>query len=77
MEQPPDEKRRLPRGSILDDYKAKIDALIAKYPELSAVRVLEEIRKGPEGFTGQVSVVRSYLRILRGQWSGQDKHHQS
>ena len=65
MPQPPDETRRPPRGSILDPHKPKIDALIAKYPQLSAVRVLEEIRKGPEGYTGQISVVRSYLRQIR------------
>jgi transposase len=65
MEQPPDEKRRPPRGSILDTHKPKIDALIAKYPQLSAVRVLEEIRKGPEGYSGQITVVRDYLRQIR------------
>ena len=65
MQQPPDETRRPPRGSILDPYKQKIDALIAKYPELSAVRVLEEIRKPPDGYTGQISVVRDYLRQIR------------
>jgi transposase len=65
MEHPPDEARRPPRGSILDPYKPKIDALIAKYPRLSAVRVLEEIRKGPQGYRGQISVVRAYLRRIR------------
>ena len=65
MQQPPDETRRPRRGSILDPYKPKIDALITKYPQLSAVRVLEEIRKGPEGYTGQVSVVRRHLRQIR------------
>ena len=53
------------RGSILDPYKAKIDALIDKYPRLSAVRVLEEIRKGPDGYAGQITVVRDYLRQIR------------
>ena len=50
MPQPPDETRRLQRGSLLDPYKAKIDALIVKYPQLSAVRVLEEIRKGADAY---------------------------
>lgn len=62
---PPNETPRRERGSILDPHKPKIDALIVKYPELSAVRVLEEIRKGPEGYPGQISVVRSYLRQIR------------
>lgn len=65
MPHPPDETRRPQRGSILDPHKPKIDALIGKYPELSAVRVLEEIRKGPEGYSGEISVVRSYLRQIR------------
>jgi len=65
MPQPPDETRRPQRGSILDPHKPKIDALIAKYPELSAVRVLEELRKGPEAYPGEISVVRSYLRQIR------------
>ena len=65
MPQPPDETRRLQRGSMLDPHKAKIDALIAQYPQLSAVRVLEEIRKGADGYRGQISVLRSYLRQIR------------
>ena len=65
MPHPPDETRRSTRGSILDPYKPKIDALIAKYSELSAVRVLEEIRKGPDGYPGEISLVRKYLRQIR------------
>lgn len=65
MPHPPDESSRPRRGSILDPHTPKIDALIAKYPELSAARVLEEIRKEPERYTGQISVVRSYLRQIR------------
>jgi len=65
MPHPPDETRGPQRGSILDPHKPKIEALIAKYPDLSAVRVLEEIRKGPEAYPGEISVVRSYLRQIR------------
>ena len=65
MQQPPDETHRAPRGSILDPHKPKVDALIAKYPKLSAARVLEEIRKGPDGYTGQISIVRQYIRQIR------------
>jgi transposase len=53
------------RVSRLDPYKAKIDALLAKYPELSAVRIHEEIRRGPDGYTGSVITVRRYLRSIR------------
>jgi transposase len=52
-------------ASILDAHTAKIDALLAKYPGLSAVRIREEIARGPDGYTGSVSVVRRYLRQVR------------
>jgi transposase len=53
------------RASILDPYKAKVDALLAKSPELSAERIREEIARGPEGYTGSVISVRRYLRTVR------------
>ena len=53
-----------PRG-ILKPYQPQIDSLIAKYPSLSAVRVLEEIARGSEGFRGSVYVVRRYLQKIR------------
>ena len=53
------------RTSLLDAYRAKIDALLAKYPELSAVRIHEEIARGPDGYTGSVILVRRYLRKVR------------
>jgi len=65
MEQAPNETKRPARGSILDAYKLKINDLVAKYPELSAVRVLEEIRKGPDGYPGKVSLVRQYVGEIR------------
>jgi len=52
-------------GSILDPYKAKIDALVAQCPELSAVRIAEEIAKGPDGYRGSVITVRRYVRTIR------------
>ena len=65
MERPPDESHRPERGSILDPHKPKIADLIAKYPELSAVRILEELRKGPQPYQGKVSLVRKHLRRVR------------
>jgi transposase len=64
MTGPPGE-RPSPRGSKLDPFRPRIDALIDKYPELNATRVLEEIAKGPEGYRGSVYVVRRYLRKVR------------
>ena len=51
--------------SILDAHTPKIDALLAKYPKLSAVRIREEIARGPEGYTGSATVLRRYLRRVR------------
>jgi transposase len=51
--------------SILDPYKSRIDALLAKAPDLSAVRIREEIARGPEGYQGSAIVIRRYLRAIR------------
>jgi transposase len=59
----PPSERPAPRGSILDLYKPAIDQLIAKYHDLSAVRVREEISKS--GYEGEISLVRNYLRQAR------------
>jgi len=51
--------------SILDPYKPKIDQLVQQFPELSAVRIFEEIRQGEEGYRGSVILVRRYVRTIR------------
>ncbi len=53
------------RASLLDPYRAKIAALLAKTPGLSAVRIREEIARGPDGYTGGVAILRRYLRTVR------------
>jgi transposase len=53
------------RAGLLDPHKAKIDALLVKYPDLSAVRIREEIGRGSDGYTGSASVIRRYLRQAR------------
>jgi transposase len=64
LDQPP-ARKVVRRPSLLDAHTAKIDALLAKDPELSAVRIHEEIARGPDGYTGSTSLVRRYLRIVR------------
>jgi transposase len=64
LDQPPG-REVSQRASLLDPYKAKIDALLAKAPDLSAVRIHEEIARGPEGYQGSAIVVRRYLRTIR------------
>ena len=53
------------RSSLLDVHRSKIDALLAKYPELSAVHVHEEIARGPNGYTGSAYTVRRYVWTIR------------
>jgi transposase len=64
LDQPP-VRQALQRASLLGPHKAKIDALLAKYPELSAVRIHEEIARGPGGYTGSACTIRRYLRTVR------------
>jgi len=64
LDQPPT-RDQTPRSSLLDAHRARIDALLAKYPQLSAVRIHEEIRRGPDPYTGGVTLIRRYLRKVR------------
>jgi transposase len=53
------------RIRLLHPYVEQIKDLLAKYPDLSAVRIREEIARGPHGYTGSASVLRRYLRKIR------------
>jgi transposase len=64
LEQPP-ARKATSRTSLLDAHRAKIDVLLARYPELSAVRIREEIARGPEGYAGSITLIRRYLRKVR------------
>src|SRR5271157_4095784 len=64
LEQPPS-SQTVRRTSVLDPYVEQIKNLLAKYPDLSAVRIREEIARGPEGYTGSADVLRRYLRKVR------------
>ena len=64
LEQPP-ARSVANHVSRLGPYRAKIDTLLAKYPDLSAVRIHEEIARGPDGYTGSVITVRRYVRSIR------------
>ncbi len=55
--------RQRPRGSKLDGFKQKIEALLKSYPSLSAVRIYEEIQK--MGYEGGISILRDYLKAIR------------
>ena len=51
MQQPP-ARAAAQRASLLDPYLAQIKDLLARYPELSAERIREEIARGAQGYTG-------------------------
>jgi transposase len=52
-----------PRPSKLDPFKQEIAVLLEKTPDLSAVRVQEELR--PLGYDGGLTILRDYLRQVR------------
>ena len=64
LDQPP-ARQVSRRASFLDPHRAKIVALLATHPELSAVRIHEEIARGPEGYGGSACTVRRFLRSVR------------
>jgi hypothetical protein len=53
------------RVSLLDAHRSKIGTLLAKQPELSAIRGDEEIARSPDGYIGTAYTIRRYLRELR------------
>ena len=50
-------------GSLLDPFEELVEVRLMAYPELSAVRVFEEVRAA--GYGGGYDVVRRYVREVR------------
>jgi len=51
------------RQSLLDPYVERIQELLARHPDLSAVRIREEIARA--GYAGSTIILRRYLRQVR------------
>ena len=64
LQQPPSSAATR-RASLLDPYLQQIQDLLTRYPDLSAVRIREEIARGPHGYTGSATILRRYLRRVR------------
>jgi transposase len=58
-----DGSTRNPRKTKLDDFKPVIREFVERDPKASAVVIAEHL--GPLGFTGEVTILRRYLKTLR------------
>jgi len=61
----PARQRKTSRASKLDAYRDRIKAFLEQDPEVKAPVMLQRIEK--EGFDGKITIVRDYLKKLRGQ----------
>jgi transposase len=55
--------KRAPRASKLDPFKARVTELLETYPEITAQRIFEELRK--DGFDGGYTTVKRHVRAVR------------
>jgi transposase len=57
--------KRKPKASKLDAYREMIDSFLEEFPDIKAPVVLQRLRK--EGFTGRITIVRTYLQKKRSE----------
>jgi transposase len=61
--EPPGTRQHRQRPSILDPYKQRIREILTEYPDLSAVRVLEKLKK--DGYPGEITTVRKFVALVK------------
>src|SRR5690606_4996145 len=59
----PRKDRRAPQPCKLDPYKEIVRTRLASYPELSAVRLFDEVKAA--GYTGGLTQLRDFVRDVR------------
>jgi transposase len=59
----PAEKERAKRTSKLDPYKEYISKRLNEQPEITAKKLLDEVRK--EGYTGGYTILKEYVITVR------------
>jgi len=65
IENPNPQKPKIIRASKLDPYRDRIKSLLEQDPDVNAAVVLQRIAQ--DGFDGKITILRDYLRTLRGQ----------
>ena len=58
--------QREPRGSLVDSHEATLRDYLGRYPNMSVVRLMEELRRA--GYTGGYTILRQRVRQLRPQF---------
>ncbi len=66
LEEPNPERPLIKRPGKLDPFKEKISNLLQIDPQVSAVVILQRI--APLGFDGEITILRDYLREIRGRF---------
>jgi transposase len=56
-------KQRQRRGSVIDDYEEAIGGFLKRYPDITVIRLLEELRA--LGYQGGYSILRERVKTLR------------
>jgi transposase len=56
---------RQTRGSLVDPYETALREYLARYPDISVVRLLEEMRR--RGYEGGYTILRQRVKQLRPQ----------
>ena len=56
-------RRRRRQGSVIDDYEEAIGGFIKRYPDITVIRLLEELRA--LGYQGGYSILRERVKTLR------------